>query len=72
MTQMNSLIKFSTRAPGYGRIQNGTTVNKMKEYMETAGAVGTCCGNARKKGRDPRETKHVVMLGQPASVSIQI
>lgn len=39
-TQMHSLIQYSTRAPGYGRVQNGTMVGRMGDSMETAGGCG--------------------------------
>jgi len=57
MTQMNSLIKFSTRAPGYGRIQNGTAVDKMKEYMETVGGCGDLLRECEKERTLPEGNK---------------
>jgi len=74
-TQWRKWIPWLSSRPAL----QGTEESKMgqpwirwRNTWKLRGAVGTCCGNARKKGRDPRETKHVVMLGQPASVSIQI
>lgn len=57
MIQMNSLIRFSTRAPGYGRIQNGTTVDKMKEYMESVGSCGDLLQRYEREGTLPAGNK---------------
>jgi len=57
MTQMNSLITFSTHAPGYGRIQNGTAVNKMKEYMKTVGGCGDLLRECEKERTLPEGNK---------------
>ncbi|KAF9445439.1 alpha/beta-hydrolase [Macrolepiota fuliginosa MF-IS2] len=33
LTQMTSLVDFTTNAPGYGRLQNETVVNEMKDAL---------------------------------------
>jgi len=74
-TQWRKWIPWSNSRPalqGTEESKMGQSWIKWRNIWKLRGAVATCCGNVRKKGRYSRETKHVVMLGQLASVSIQI